>query len=53
MISSPEGRENRKEANQIRLEKMLEFVKTIVPELSKRELHSMASGIISVSSVFS
>jgi len=53
VISSPEGREIRKEANRIRLEKMLEFVKTIVPELSKRERHSMASGIISVSSVLS
>jgi AcrR family transcriptional regulator len=53
VISSPEGREIRKEANRIRLEKMLEFVKTIVPELSKRERHSIASGIISVSSVFS
>jgi len=53
VISSPEGREIRKEANRIRLEKMLEFVKTIVPELSKRERHSMASGIIAVSSVLS
>lgn len=53
VISSPEGREIRKEANRIRLEKMLEFVKTVVPELSKRERHSMASGIISVSSVLS
>jgi len=53
VISSPEGREIRKEANRIRLEKMLEFVKTIVPELSKRERHSMASGIVSVSSILS
>lgn len=53
VISSPEGREIRKEANRIRLEKMLEFVKSVVPELSKRERHSMASGIITVSSVLS
>lgn len=53
VISSPQGREIRKEANRIRLEKMLEFVKMIVPELSKRERHSMAAGIISVSSVLS
>jgi AcrR family transcriptional regulator len=53
VISSPEGREIRKDANRIRLEKMLEFVKTIVPELSKRERHNMASGIITVSSVLS
>jgi AcrR family transcriptional regulator len=37
VISSPEGRDIRKEANRIRLEKMLEFVKTVVPELSRRE----------------
>ena len=53
VISSPEGRDIRKEANRIRLEKMLEFVKKIVPELSKRDRHNMASGIISVSSVLS
>ncbi len=43
----------RKDANQIRLERMLDFVKTIVPELPKRERHSMASGIITVSSILS
>ena len=53
VISSPEGREIRKQANQIRLEKMLDFVKHIVPELSKRERHEIASGIITVSSVLS
>ena len=53
VISSPEGREIRKQANQIRLEKMLDFAKTIVPELPKRERHSVASGIITVSSVLS
>jgi AcrR family transcriptional regulator len=53
VISSAEGREIRREANLIRLEKMLEFVKTIVPELSKRERLSVASGIISVSSILS
>jgi AcrR family transcriptional regulator len=53
VISSPEGREIRKQANQVRLEKMLDFVKSIVPELPKRERHNMASGIISVSSVLS
>jgi AcrR family transcriptional regulator len=53
VISSPEGRDIRKEANRIRLEKMLEFVKTIVPELSKRERHNMAAGIVSVSSILS
>jgi AcrR family transcriptional regulator len=53
VISSPEGREIRKQANQVRLEKMLEFVDTIVPELPKRERHNMASGIVSVSSVLS
>jgi AcrR family transcriptional regulator len=53
VISSPEGRDIRKEANRIRLEKMLEFVKTVVPELSKRERHNMAAGIVSVSSILS
>jgi AcrR family transcriptional regulator len=53
VISSPEGREIRKQANQIRLEKMLDFVKTIVPELPNRERHEVASGIITVSSVLS
>jgi hypothetical protein len=32
---------------------MLDFVKTIVPALSKRERHGMASGIISGSRVLS
>ena len=53
VVSSPEGREIRKQANQIRLEKMLDFVRSIVPELSKRERHEIASGIITVSSVLS
>jgi AcrR family transcriptional regulator len=53
VISSPEGREIRKQANQIRLEKMLDFVRSLVPELSKRERHEVAAGIITVSSVLS
>ena len=53
VISSPEGREMRNQANKRRLEAMLEFIAPLVPELSKRDRHSMASGIISVSSVLS
>jgi len=53
VISSPEGREMRTQANKRRLEAMLEFIAPRVPELSKRERHSMASGLVSVSSVLS
>jgi len=53
VISSPEGREIRKQANQIRLEKMLDFVRSMVPELPKRDRHEVAAGIITVSSVLS
>ena len=53
VISSPEGREIRSEANRIRLETMLEFVGSLVPELPPRDRHSMASGIITVSSILS
>jgi AcrR family transcriptional regulator len=53
VISSAEGREIRTQANQRRLETMLKFIAPLVPGLSKRDRHQMASGIISVCSVLS
>ncbi len=53
VLSSPEGREMRRSANQTRLEHMSRFVKSYAPDLSERDRMNMASGIISVCSVLS
>ena len=53
VLSAAEGREIRKQANKLRLTKMLEFLEPLVPGLPERERHSMASGIIAVCSVHS
>ena len=51
VLSSAEGRDVRKIANRARQEHMLKFVTRLNPDLSERDRHSSASGIVSVCSV--
>lgn len=53
VLSSAEGRDVRKIANQARQDHMLRFVTSLSPALPERHRHSIASGIVSVCSISS
>lgn len=53
MLSSPEGRDIRLQTNRTRYDHMLAFVEALLPNLPRHERHSLASGIVVVSSVMS
>jgi AcrR family transcriptional regulator len=53
MLASPEGRDIRLQTNRARHDHMLAFVEALLPELPAHERHSLASGIVVVSSVMS
>ncbi len=51
VLSSAEGRNVRKIANQARQDHMFRFVTRLNPDLPERDRHSIASGIVSVCSI--
>jgi hypothetical protein len=53
MLLSPEGRDIRLQTNRARYAHMLAFLELLAPALPEQERHSLASGIVVVSSVMS